>query len=134
MTNLKKCVLFLNLIFFSFFVLALLSCDSEISVKSLKDGTFSVRFDSAVGKIFSDTLSAFSGSEDGFVFNAEEIKNSMENLGFESVLVSVSSGENISISAKIPSSENIFTKSGVLESKKIVLSKNSLFEFYKNCP
>ena len=30
MTNLKKCVLFLNLIFFSFFVLALSSCDSEI--------------------------------------------------------------------------------------------------------
>lgn len=134
MTNLKKCVLFLNLIFFSFFVLALSSCDSEIAVKSLKDGTFSVRFDSAVGKIFSDTLSAFSGSEDGFVFNAEEIKKSMENLGFESVLVSVSSSENISISAKIPSSENIFTKSGILESKKIVLSKNSLFEFYKNCP
>ena len=42
MTNLKKSVLFLNLIFFSFFVLALSSCDSEISVKSLKDGTFSV--------------------------------------------------------------------------------------------
>lgn len=134
MTNLKKCVLFLNLIFFSFFVLTLSSCDSEISVKSLKDGTFSVRFDSAAGKIFSDTLSAFSGSENGFVFNAEEIKNSMENLGFESVLVSVSSAENISVSAKIPFSENIFTKSGILESKKIVLSKNSLFEFYKNCP
>lgn len=134
MKNLKKYVFFLNLTLFSFFIFAFSSCTSEIIVKSLNDGTYSVKFDSAVGKIFSDTLNAFSGSEDGFVFNAEEIKTSMESFGFESVLSTVSSGENISVSAKIPSSENIFTKSGILDSKKIVLSKSSLFEFYKNCP
>ena len=130
---------------FSFLLFLLCSCKTELKISVLPSGKIAVEYCAVPGKAFSETILAISGeeinSEEPIVFNANQIKTSVDQTGLEEVDVSGVKNSTLDIKGIIPSDKtDIFSKSGIIEygitakDVEIVISVETLQKFYELCP
>ena len=130
---------------FSFLLFLLCSCKTELKISVLPSGKIAVEYCAVPGKAFSETILAISGeeiySDEPIVFNANQIKTSVDQTGLEEVDVSGVKNSTLDIKGIIPSDKtDIFSKSGIIKygttakDVEIVISVENLQKFYELCP
>lgn len=130
---------------FSFLLFLLCSCKTELKISVLPSGKIAVEYCAVPGKAFSETILAISGeeiySDEPIVFNANQIKTSVDQTGLEEVDVSGVKNSTLDIKGIIPSNKtDIFSKSGIIKygttakDVEIVISVETLQKFYELCP
>lgn len=130
---------------FSFLLFLLCSCKTELKISVLPSGKIAVEYCAVPGKAFSETILAISGeeiySDEPIVFNANQIKTSVDQTGLEEVDVSGVKNSTLDIKGIIPSDKtDIFSKSGIIKygttakDVEIVISVETLQKFYELCP
>ena len=130
---------------FSFLLFLLCSCKTELKISVLPSGKIAVEYCAVPGKAFSETILAISGeeiySDEPIVFNANQIKTSVDQTGLEEVDVSGIKNSTLDIKGIIPSDKtDIFSKSGIIKygttakDVEIVISVETLQKFYELCP
>lgn len=130
---------------FSFLLFLLCSCKTELKISVLPSGKIAVEYCAVPGKAFSETILAISGeeiySDEPIVFNANQIKTSVDQTGLEEVDVSGVKNSTLDIKGIIPSDKtDIFSKSGIIKygttakDVEIVIAVETLQKFYELCP
>lgn len=130
---------------FSFLLFLLCSCKTELKISVLPSGKIAVEYCAVPGKAFSETILAISGeeiySDEPIVFNANQIKTSVDQTGLEEIDVSGVKNSTLDIKGIIPSDKtDIFSKSGIIKygttakDVEIVISVETLQKFYELCP
>ena len=130
---------------FSFLLFLLCSCKTELKISVLPSGKIAVEYCAVPGKAFSETILAISGeeiySDEPIVFNANQIKTSVDQTGLEEVDVSGVKNSTLDIKGIISSDKtDIFSKSGIIKygttakDVEIVISVENLQKFYELCP
>lgn len=130
---------------FSFLLFLLCSCKTELKISVLPSGKIAVEYCAVPGRAFSETILAISGeeiySDEPIVFNANQIKTSVDQTGLEEVDVSGVKNSTLDIKGIIPSDKtDIFSKSGIIKygttakDVEIVISVETLQKFYELCP
>ena len=94
---------------FSFLLFLLCSCKTELKISVLPSGKIAVEYCAVPGKAFSETILAISGeeiySDEPIVFNANQIKTSVDQTGLEEVDVSGVKNSTLDIKGIIPSED-----------------------------
>lgn len=106
----------------SFFLFALTSCDSSITVTSMGKDKAQVDFGSAFSKVFIDTFGTVSGSaSDSLPLNSEGTKAILTNAGLKSVYARTS-GRTLTASGIYDKASSALSESGIIKSTEKSLS------------